>query len=300
MIRDLRAWEYYFWTFVFHFLSVFPLPSLHTHIRTHACVSVDVHMCVYIYREGEGKLQVSEGTCMFVCRRARVWNAGIPLLGSRSLRMLKVTQRRDLSVCSALWQGKEVMCTATREKTARWGAATNTTCSTEWTAMPVLEPTITAPRALPGASRWWIWTQLTVSFPCCQTSGTAAVFKTLSSCCLLLPAHHAQSSILVKSPGWRNSQQEVLYCGHKVTWAMLRACGGLGTGMACRGHRARWAGHHQPAPRATRFPNTHAFPGSQFVCLQKNYSSRLVPICQKKTCHLRKQLTLTDRSAFWR
>lgn len=53
MIRDLRAWEYYFRTFVFHFLRGFFLLSLHTHIRTHACVSVDVHMCVYFYREGE-------------------------------------------------------------------------------------------------------------------------------------------------------------------------------------------------------------------------------------------------------
>lgn len=53
MIRDLGAWEYYFQTFVFHFLRVFFLLSLHTHIRTHACISVDVYMCVYFYREGE-------------------------------------------------------------------------------------------------------------------------------------------------------------------------------------------------------------------------------------------------------
>lgn len=75
MIRDLRAWEYYFRTFVFHFLRVFFfLLSLHTHIRTHACISGDVHMCVYFYREGERRsfmrliahVCFRGGMCLFV------------------------------------------------------------------------------------------------------------------------------------------------------------------------------------------------------------------------------------------
>ena len=55
MIRDLRAWEYRSPTFVFHFRRAFFSLFVHTHIRTHACISVHTHMCVSIYREGERK-----------------------------------------------------------------------------------------------------------------------------------------------------------------------------------------------------------------------------------------------------
>lgn len=85
-------------------------------------------------------------------------------------------------------------------------------------------------------------------------------------------------------------------------WRMVGRLEGSGT---------RWAGALPARADRRRAPKHIHFQAANLSASKKNYSSRLVPICQKRTCHLRKKqkpknktkqttLMLTDRSVFWR
>lgn len=146
-------------------------------------------------------------------------------------------------------------------------------------------------------------------------------FHLLVSWILAVGGREASTFIWVKSPGWRNSQRgsfirqaqsnisniQSKCCIRVVIFALawqwragdLRGPGGDWSGWDaewCWPAQLGWRWHSQPPDR---FLNTYI--SRQPICLPpKIYSSRLVPICQKKTCHLKKKkpnLTLTDRSA---